>query len=259
MPRASDIQLSPLRTPPLKQQVINELTRLLRGGALAPGDRIPTERELSEQLVVSRGTVREAVQFLQALGVLEIRHGSGTYVARSASRTQDLRREWRRWTRNHAGRVHELLEIRQGIESFAAELAAARVAGTAVDKAALESMREALAAMDEGDPADVPSLVRADIFFHRGLCRASGNSALVELVDVLGSELVRERAASFAIDGRLERSCAEHRAIYEAVTEGRPAESRAAVLAHLRSVQLDIERSLLAADGPSTRERGEKS
>src|SRR5215471_7186654 len=99
MVRASDIQLSRLRTPPLKQQVINELTRLLRDGALAPGDRIPTERELSEQLAVSRGTVREAVQFLQALGVLEIRHGSGTYVPRSASRTQAPRREWRRCPR----------------------------------------------------------------------------------------------------------------------------------------------------------------
>jgi GntR family transcriptional repressor for pyruvate dehydrogenase complex len=250
------IRLPPLRTPPLKEQVIHELMRLVKDGALAPGDRIPTERELSERLAVSRGTVREAVQFLQALGVLEIRHGSGTYVAGSASRAQDLRREWQRWTRNHAGRVQELLEVRQAVESFAAEVAATRVAAGVVDASALAAMVEALGGLEGGDPSDVPDLVRADMLFHRSLCRASGNSALVEFADVLSNELVRERAALFAIDGRLELSCVEHRAIQEAVAGGRPGDARDAVLAHLRSVEVDIARALLGADVSLTVEGG---
>jgi DNA-binding FadR family transcriptional regulator len=254
----SDLRLASLRTPPLKEQVIHELTRLIKDGALAPGDRIPTERELSERLAVSRSTVREAVQFLQALGVLEIRHGSGTFVAGSASRAQDLRREWRRWTRNHAGRVHELLEVRQAIESFAAELAATRVAAGVVDTATLEAMVEALGTLERGDPSEIPDLVRADMLFHRSLCRASGNAALVEFADVLNGELVRERAALFAIDGRLELSCVEHRAIHDAIAAGRPGDARDAALAHLRSVEVDIARSLLGVDASLTIERGER-
>jgi GntR family transcriptional repressor for pyruvate dehydrogenase complex len=258
MTETTTVRLASLRTPPLKEQVIQELMRLIREGALAAGDRIPTERELSERLTVSRGTVREAVQFLQALGVLEIRHGRGIFVAGSASRAQDLRREWRRWTRNHAGRVQELLEVRQGVESFAAELAAMRVAAGVVDTSALEAMVEALTAMDAGDVSEVPDLVRADMLFHRSLCRASGNGALVEFADVLNGELIRERAALFAIDGRLELSCVEHRAIHDAVAAGRPGDAREAVLAHLRSVEVEIARSVLGVDAPPTIERGER-
>jgi GntR family transcriptional repressor for pyruvate dehydrogenase complex len=255
--RHQTVQLTSLRTPPLKEQVIHELERLIKDGALQPGDRIPTERELSDQLAVSRSTVREAVQFLQALGVLEIRHGSGTFVAASASRSQDLRREWRRWTRNHAGRVRELLEVRQGIESFAAELAASRVAGGAVDPAAIESMAGALEDMEASGDTDVPDLVRADMLFHRSLCEASGNAALVEFAEVLGQELIRERAASFDLEGRPKRSHIQHREIYEAVAGGDSVRARAAVLDHLRSVELDIARSLLAGDAAETQEKGE--
>jgi GntR family transcriptional repressor for pyruvate dehydrogenase complex len=256
--RARPVELAPLRTPPLKEQVIQVLMRLIGQGALRPGDRLPTERELSEQLAVSRSTVREAIQFLQALGVVEIRHGSGSFVAASASRSQELRRKWRHWTRNHAGRVHELLEVRQGIESFAAELAAARVAAGTGTSTPLQSMAAAIAEMEEaGKAGDVPALVRADMLFHRALCDAAGNAALVEFAELLGAQLVRERAASFDLDGRPERSHVEHREIYEAVAAGDPARARTAVLEHLRSVELDIERSLLAEDDVKTRQRGD--
>jgi DNA-binding FadR family transcriptional regulator len=256
--RPRPVELTPLRTPPLREQVVQELMRLIEQGALGPGDRIPTERELSEQLAVSRSTVREAVQFLQALGIVEVRHGSGSFVAASASRSQELRRTWRQWTRNHAGRVHELLEVRQGIESFAAELAAARVAAGTAAAAPLEAMAAALAQMEEaGKAADVPALVRADMLFHRALCEAAANEALVEFAELLGKQLVRERAAAFDLDGRPERSQVEHREIYDAVAAGDPARARTAILEHLRSVEHDIGRSVLSEDDVKTRERGD--
>jgi GntR family transcriptional repressor for pyruvate dehydrogenase complex len=243
-----------LRTTPLREQVVRELVRLVE--SRAAGDRIPTERELSDSLGVSRSTVREAVQFLQALGVLEIRHGSGTFVAASARRSQELRREWRRWTQRHASRVHELLELRQGVESFAAELAAQRVAYAAGASPGLEAMAEALDEMRRARAAaDIPGLVRSDMAFHRALCEATGNLALVELTEVLSQELVRERAASWDVDGRPDRSLVEHTEIYRAVAAGDAAVARAAVLSHLRSVELDITRSVLDGETTATRER----
>jgi DNA-binding FadR family transcriptional regulator len=258
--RREQLRLTPLRTPPLKEQVVRELMRLIDENALAPGEQIPTERELSERLAVSRSTVREAVQFLQALGVLEIRHGSGTFVAASTRRSQELRREWRAWTRRHAGRVHELLEVRQGIESFAAELAAARFAAGVAPRSAIEAMAEALGqmALAAREAGDVTSLVRADMLFHRALCEAAGNEALVEFTELLAKELVRERAAAWDLDGRPSRSLAEHREIYEAIVAGDGAAARAALLNHLRSVGLDIDRSLLAGEPAEIEERGER-
>jgi GntR family transcriptional repressor for pyruvate dehydrogenase complex len=232
--------------------VVRELVRLIDGKALAPGDRIPTERELSEQLAVSRSTVREAVQLLQALGTLEIRHGSGTYVAASPSRTKQLRQEWRRWTQRHAARVHELLEVRQGIESFAAELAAHRVAFAPGSTSGLDAMEDALELMAAAREAgDIGALVRADMLFHRALCETTGNLALVELTELISGELVRERAASWDLDGRPDRSLVEHREIYRAVRAGDATAARAAVLSHLRSVELDIRSSVLAGEAPS--------
>jgi GntR family transcriptional repressor for pyruvate dehydrogenase complex len=199
------------------------------------------------------------VQFLQALGTLEIRHGSGTYVAASPGRTQELRREWRRWTQRHAGRVHELLEVRQGIESFAAELAAHRVAFAPGNSPGLDAMQEALERMEEArDAADVAALVGADMLFHRALCEATGNLALVELTELISRELVRERAASWDLDGRPDRSLVEHREIYRAVCAGDAAGARAAVVSHLRSVELDIKSSVLAEESAEPREKGER-
>ena len=254
------VPLKPLRTPPLKEQVVRELVRLIDANALQPGDRIPTERELSEQLAVSRSTVREAVQLLQALGTLEIRHGSGTFVAASAERAQELRQEWRRWTQRHAARIQELLEVRRGIESFAAELGAQRVAFAGEPSPGLTAMEEALTVMDEArDAGDGPGLVGADMAFHRALCETTGNVALVELTEIISRELVRERAASWAIDGRPDRSLVEHREIYRAVCAGDAAGARAAVLSHLHSVELDIRSSVLAGVSAESREKGESA
>jgi GntR family transcriptional repressor for pyruvate dehydrogenase complex len=257
--RAQQVRLTPLRTPPLKEQVVHELVRLIDEGALKVGDRMPTERELSKRLVVSRSTVREAVQFLRALGMVEIRHGSGSFVAARGSHSQELRREWRRWTRNHAGRVHDLLEVRQGIESLAAELAAGRVAAGNAATGPLESLAAALDLMEDAVAnGDVAALVRADMFFHRSMCDASGNAVLVELGELLARELVRERAATWDIDGRPRRSLVEHGTIYQAIAAGKVAAARKAVLEHLRSVELDIATSLVHTDPAETNQRGER-
>jgi GntR family transcriptional repressor for pyruvate dehydrogenase complex len=95
--------------------------------------------------------------------------------------------------------------------------------------------------------------------FHRALCEATGNLALVELTELLSRELVRERAASWDLDGRPDRSLVEHTEIYRAVAAGDAAGARAAVLSHLRSVELDITRSLLDGEAVATRERGDST
>lgn len=235
-------RLTPLRAQPLKEQVLDQLRALLDGGALKPGDQLPSERELSEELEVSRGTVREAVQFLGALGLVEIRHGQGTFV-RATLANPEVHDEWRAWTLRNSGRIRDLLEVRRGLESFAAELAAQRRA-----EAELRSLEEALDGMATAiRSGDVTALVQSDVNFHHGLSAAAGNPALVELADVLGQRLLRERAAAWDVPGRPERSLEEHTAIFKAVTSGDATAARAALIAHLDSVERDL--ALIAQPG----------
>jgi DNA-binding FadR family transcriptional regulator len=238
--RRSAIEFEPVRPLALKERVIRQLTGLIDGGVLKPGDQLPSERELSEELQVSRGTVREAVQFLQALGLLEIRHGSGTFV-RLATDPSALRDEWREWTIRHAERIHDLLEIRKALEPFAAELAAKRAGenDVAAMEEALEEMQPAV------DSPDVTALIQADLAFHHALCAAAGNAALSEFADALGEQLVRERGTIWNLPGRPARSLVEHRAIFEAVRAGDKRRARKAVLDHLDSVEDDLGASVL--------------
>ena len=242
------LELEPVRPLALKERVIRQLTRLIDDGILAPGDQLPSERELSEELQVSRGTVREAVQFLQTLGLLEIRHGSGTFV-RPATDASSLRDEWREWTIRHAERIHDLLEIRKGLEPFAAELAAERAGAPEV-----AAMEEALEQMEPAvDPPDLAALVQADLAFHHALCAAAGNAALTEFADALGEQLVRERGTIWNLPGRPSRSLVEHRAICDAVREGNPRRARKAVLQHLERVEADLGASVLTPRETTTK------
>jgi len=215
----------------IKERVAGQLRSLIEAGSLHAGERLPSERELAEQLGVSRSTVREAVQFLGALGLVEIRHGSGTFVRADG----DLPSEWLQWTKRHQVEVHELLEVRRGLEAVAAELAAER-------KHELEAMQEALADMEAAlDGPDVPGLVEADLSFHTALAAASGNTALRHLAESLGRELLRERGAIWNEPGRPERSLREHRRIYDAVRAGDALGARTALVDHLHSVEQDVD------------------
>jgi GntR family transcriptional regulator, transcriptional repressor for pyruvate dehydrogenase complex len=228
------VPLEPLGGLGVKERVAGQLRGLIEDGSLQAGQQLPSERELAERLGVSRSTVREAVQFLGALGLVEIRHGSGTFVRPEGDRAQ-LPSEWLQWTRRHTMHVHELLEVRRGLEALAAELAAERSHDLAAIEDALADMEAAL------DGPDVPALVEADLAFHTALAAASGNAALRHLTESLGRELLRERGAIWNKPGRPERSLREHRRIYEAVRARDPLGARTAIVDHLESVEQDVD------------------
>jgi GntR family transcriptional regulator, transcriptional repressor for pyruvate dehydrogenase complex len=153
---------------------IEQIRTLVAAGTLVPGQRLPPERELSELLGVSRPTLREAVRALVAIGVLETRAGSGTYVTDLSPETiagplafvLDV---------NHRSLL-DLFEVRLLLEVAAAKWAAARIDGDALDR--LEHEVEALAAWIE----DVERFTDADIAFHRIIHESAGNDILLALM-----------------------------------------------------------------------------
>ncbi len=213
------------------EHVVTGIRELIRREGLKQGDRLPGERQLAERFGVSRGTVREAMQFLGAIGLVATRHGDGSVIRAASSST--LRNTWRDWVAKHQGRVLELIEARMGSEMLAAELAARRAGPEH-----LERMAEALRAMKAA--RDATAFVQCDLAFHSAVLQAAGNRTLREIAEALGAELVPERAALADLAGRVTRSHAEHLAIYSAIRAGDAARAREAVRAHLASVQHDV-------------------
>lgn len=74
------LPIEPVERNPLYKQVLDRIRALVDAGSITPGDRLPPERDLAAQLGISRTSLRQALSALEALGVLEIRHGAGVYV-----------------------------------------------------------------------------------------------------------------------------------------------------------------------------------
>jgi len=86
------IQIQPGDELPIYRQLMRQVTEAVAGGRLAPGDKLPSQRELAEQLVISHLTVKKAYDELEREGMIETRRGRGTFVARTAARSDTAER-----------------------------------------------------------------------------------------------------------------------------------------------------------------------
>lgn len=224
--------------------VVQQIRELIERLGLKPGDRLPSERRLAVQFGVSRGSVREALQFLALMGLIEIRRGGGSYLQTAPAVPRHTREWWRRWVVEHRTMVLETLEVRLGAEVFAARLAAQRAGPEDIERllSAMQAMRAACAA----DPFDTGRFVDCDLNFHDALLAAAGNRILRDLILALGEELLPERAAVTDVEGRAAKTYAEHMAIFDAVRAGDPDAAAAAMKRHIESVRQDVLTHVLA-------------
>jgi len=212
-------------------QVREQLEHAIRRGDYIAGDRLPSERELSELFGVSRISVREALRSLEAVGFVEVRHGYGTVVIDPASRAS---RDLRRWVELHRDEALDLLLVRGALDELAAGEAAGRhdrVATAAVRRA----HEEFAGAAEEQEPVD--RLRDLDIAFHMAVARASGSELLANLLADLHDHLDESRSIGFRPVDRPRRSAKEHAAIVEAIESGDRAAAAAATATHIAHVR----------------------
>jgi DNA-binding FadR family transcriptional regulator len=210
--------------------VVESLGERIREGRLAPGDKLPTEAAVMAEFGVSRTVVREALSKLQAAGMVETRHGIGTFVV-GVGDASVFRIEPQQLATLRD--VIAVLELRIGVESEAAGLAAQRrsVANLAVMRAALDNFA---IAVEEGRDA-----VAADFQFHAEIARATQNEHFTGLLATLGAQIIpraRLEAAREADPPRqayLRRVNAEHESIYDAIVAQDAEAARAAMRTHL--------------------------
>lgn len=228
----------PRRAPARSQTdvVIDAIKDLLLRGELAPGSRLPIEKDLATQLGVSRGSLREGVRALVTLGILETKQGDGTYVTSLAPQQllspleflADLHQL------DHAA---DLLAVRRVLEGESAALAAPRLSTEDLDQ--LEAvLAEVDRALQADADVDLEAFIDADTRFHRIIARASGNSSLAAIIDTLVGRTFRARLWRAISDrGSLGSTQAEHRAILDELRRRDPDRARLRMSVHLLGVE----------------------
>ena len=227
-------------------QVVAYVRDLIEHKRLRPGDRLPPERDLAEQIGVSRPTLRMGLHALAAMGCVQSRHGSGTYIPKGppalGSEPLSLLAALHDFTHAQMYDARRILEV--GAAGLAAECATPeQVASLAEEVASL------FASMD-----DPQRFLVHDIDFHRGVAAASGNpiiAAVVEMVSALYYEQRRDTAAQ-ASDRDLRDAAASHREIYQAIRARDAEAARRAMNEHLlkASAHQAQERAKLTAGSP---------
>jgi DNA-binding FadR family transcriptional regulator len=205
------------------EQVADRIAADIRAGRFAPGERLPSERDLARRLEVGRASVREAIASLQVSGMIETRPGSGSFVAANAPE---------RPRESHDSSPSDLLEARAMLEPAVARLAARRGGPDAEIEALLAAMEDA-----DGDAWN-----DCDRRFHQRIAALTGNPVLVELADHIAAVMdeplwQRLRDDSIAVPGRTTIHLAEHRMIYEAIAEGDADAAELYAAQHIRRVR----------------------
>ena len=235
-PMNAPVAASPIprrRPRTLALELVDALAERIRDGRLAAGDKLPTEAAVMAEFGVSRTVVREAISKLQASGLVETRHGVGTFVLGLGDAGEGPGFRIAPEQMATLNDVIAVLELRIGVETEAAGLAAQRrtAQNLAVMRAALDEMA---AAVEGGQDA-----VQADFQFHREVTRATQNSHFAELMDALGLQVIPRvrlepgQAPTPERQAYLRRVQAEHESIYDALVAQDADAARAAMRTHL--------------------------
>jgi DNA-binding FadR family transcriptional regulator len=220
----------------LTDEAILRIKAMITSGQLAPGQRLPPEAALAEQLGLSRNSLREAVRALALINILDVRQGDGTYVTSlEPDRLLDALTFVVDFHRDES--VLDFLRVRRILEPAAAAMAA-----LAIGPEALEALAANVEACAPG--LEPEELVPLDLEFHRLIGIASGNPVLASLIESLSAPTNRARVWRGRTEpGANERTVKEHRAIVDALAAHEPDLAHAAMLNHVAGVEAWLRRA----------------
>src|SRR5919202_2612697 len=220
----------------LRDRVADQLVEMVISGGLEPGERLPPERELCAHLGVSRTVVREALNLLEARGLISIEHGRGAVVSGGDPRA--VRDTLGLLLRVQPKTLWELLEMRRILEIEVAGLAAERAGPdeVAAMRLRLGKMRESIEAPE--------GYVDADVEFHALLARGARNEVLLTMLEPVIDLLRTSRRVSADRPGNALRALGEHEQILRRVEVKDAAGARQEMRAHIAKTAEDIEAAI---------------
>ena len=223
----SELLGRPIERISIAEQVARRILSLIQTGGVAPGDRLLTERELATSLQVSRASVREAIQALVILGIVESRQGSGVFVSRPEA-TND--RPLRFVIGSSVSGLEKLYEARVEVEQSIGRLAALRISNDAVSRLhALLKPQKALVKDPVGFRVN-------DGEFHDIIWKSADNPILEKVARSLHALGLERRRIELETPKVLERSCHDHKEIVAALSDRNPSATAAAMAEHMRNV-----------------------
>jgi GntR family transcriptional repressor for pyruvate dehydrogenase complex len=233
--------IQPIKKTRLAEEVADRIRILIMDGTFPPGQRLPSERLLTERFAVSRGSIRDALRMLEMIGLLETRHGQGTFpheltVDRLVAPLASV------MTYRH-DLQDELLDVRRMFEPAIARVAATRM--TDEDLADLDRILEAQRRkLETGRSAIVE-----DTAFHAALARSTRNRVVVSIMATLNDLLVESRRLTLKQKGRPEQSLEGHENVVAALRR-RDAEGAArAMYGHIDQIAV-LQRRLRVPTNP---------
>ncbi|WP_090067105.1 FadR/GntR family transcriptional regulator [Lentzea flaviverrucosa] len=219
MEHAQEALFRPVRAGNAFEETVERLMQSIRLGVVAPGERLPSERELATRLGVSRVTVREAIRSLQENHYVESRRGryGGTFVNEVLPKSAPAK---------DFGDVHDVLTLRRVLETGAAETAAGRSLGPA-------ERRGLRARLEEASTSTLAEYRRKDSRLHLAIAEATGSAALTAAVAesrMRANELLDHIPL---LEPNLAHSNAQHERIIASILDGDPVAARQAMAEHL--------------------------
>jgi GntR family transcriptional repressor for pyruvate dehydrogenase complex len=216
--------------------VVERLKQRIASGELGPGDRLPSQRALGETMGVSLPTVREAIRSLTNLGLLEARHGSGTYV--TSLRADELMRSMRFAMSLSDRSLGELFDVRLMLEPAAARAAA--------ERRTTSQLAEMQTCIDESlaDGVTHDRLLELDVRLHQVVVEATRNALLLQLMDSIAALGTESRTRTISLPGVEPETIHDHQRIVNAIRARRAAASERAMRAHIERI-----RGIAAASG----------
>ncbi len=233
----------PIKNEKIYKMVVEQVKLLITNGDLAPGDRLPPERELATMLNVSRASVRQAISALEILGVIKIKQGEGTYISDDAPQEVLLESFSRILVREQIDPL-EILETRRMVECFAARLCAERITPEYL-KAMFELLEENQ--LRRQSDKSTSEMNRA---FHMAIAVGTGNSGIIRVMEVvmqlIGENMwpVLKNNSHLKNPERLERHLQQHIEIYHAIAQRDGLQAEAKMKEHLDTIQSEFEADL---------------
>ena len=225
--------LKPLPAADRNESVMSALAGYIARSRLKPGERLPAERELMEALAVGRSTVREVIRQLQALGIVESRRGSGTYLLRSVS-AATIHVPLSIDTAHLRDALLQTLDVRRGLEVEASALAALR--HTAKDLKIIERKLEEMEAVHH----EKGTAGREDLAFHLAIYDATHNPLFTQLLEQMREAFESFWEKPFDRADFARRSFPFHRELFNAIAARDAEGARDKTLAILEIVEEDI-------------------
>lgn len=219
----------------LSDVIARELEAMIMEGVISPGDRLPPERELAQEFNVSRPSLRQALQKLEAAGLVETRHGGGTFVcdAIAAGMADPLAEVFQR----HPEAALDFIELRGMLDGMSAAYAASR--GTDDDRSVIADCFRAIeAAHSLDDPSEE---AERDADFHVAIAEASHNVVLLHVVrsllELLRKDVIFNRNTLYEHGGARDTLLAQHREIHDAIMARDAERARRAAADHMTHVE----------------------